>query len=90
MQFRKWATRVVEELTVKGFAMDDERLKRGGSVLSELEASRSITTSSPKSLPSSTDHVDDLPEEDWDRSTGAPDFVPDPIPSSSRRQGPPP
>ena len=35
VQFRKWATRVVEEFTVKGFAMDDERLKRGGSILSE-------------------------------------------------------
>jgi hypothetical protein len=34
VQFRKWATRVVEEFTVKGFAMYDERLKRGGSVLS--------------------------------------------------------
>ena len=29
VQFRKWATRVVEEFTIKGFAMDDERLKRG-------------------------------------------------------------
>jgi hypothetical protein len=35
VQFRKWATRVVEEFTIKGFAMDDERLKRGGSVLGE-------------------------------------------------------
>ena len=35
VQFRKCATRVVEEFTVKGFAMDDERLKRGGSSLSE-------------------------------------------------------
>lgn len=35
VQFRKWATRIVEEFTVKGFAMDDERLKRGGSVLTE-------------------------------------------------------
>jgi hypothetical protein len=35
VQFRKWATRVVEEFTIKGFAMDDERLKRGGTVLSE-------------------------------------------------------
>ncbi len=35
VQFRKWATGVVEEFTIKGFAMDDERLKRGGSVLSE-------------------------------------------------------
>jgi hypothetical protein len=35
VQFRKWATGVVEEFTIKGFAMDDERLKRGGSVLSD-------------------------------------------------------
>jgi hypothetical protein len=35
VQFRKWATRIVEEFTIKGFAMDDERLKRGGSVLSD-------------------------------------------------------
>ena len=35
VQFRKWATHVVEEYTIKGFAMDDERLKRGGSVLSD-------------------------------------------------------
>ena len=35
VQFRKWATRVVEEFTIKGFAMDDERLERGGSILSD-------------------------------------------------------
>jgi hypothetical protein len=35
VQFRKWATRIVEEFTIKGFAMDDERLIRGGSVLSD-------------------------------------------------------
>ena len=35
VQFRKWATRIVEEFAIKGFAMDDERLKRGGSILSD-------------------------------------------------------
>jgi len=35
VQFRKWATRVALEFTIKGFAMDDERLKRGGSILSD-------------------------------------------------------
>jgi hypothetical protein len=35
VQFRKWATRIIEEFTIKGFAMDDERLARGGSVLSD-------------------------------------------------------
>jgi hypothetical protein len=35
VQFRKWATAIVKEYTVKGFAMDDERLKSGGTVLTE-------------------------------------------------------
>jgi len=35
VQFRKWATAVVKEFTIKGFAMDDERLKQGGTVLSK-------------------------------------------------------
>lgn len=35
VQFRKWATDIIEEYTVKGFAMDDERLKRGGTVLTQ-------------------------------------------------------
>ena len=29
-QFRKWVTKVLREYIVKGFAMDDERLKNGG------------------------------------------------------------
>lgn len=33
VQFRKWATTVVEEFAVKGFAMDDERLKNDGTIL---------------------------------------------------------
>jgi hypothetical protein len=33
VQFRKWATGVIESFTIKGFAMDDERLKNDGSVL---------------------------------------------------------
>ena len=35
VQFRKWATTVVKEYTIKGFAMDDERLKAGGTVLTK-------------------------------------------------------
>lgn len=35
VQFRKWATTVVKEFTVKGFAMDDERLKHGGTILTK-------------------------------------------------------
>ncbi|VFR52902.1 Putative DNA-binding protein in cluster with Type I restriction-modification system [plant metagenome] len=35
VQFRKWATSIVEEFAVKGYTMDDQRLKSGGSVLTE-------------------------------------------------------
>jgi len=31
-QFRIWATRILKEYLVKGFALDDERLKNGGNV----------------------------------------------------------
>lgn len=33
VQFRKWAAAIVESFTIKGFAMDDERLKNDGSIL---------------------------------------------------------
>ena len=33
VQFRKWATTIIQEFTIKGFTMDDERLKNDGSVL---------------------------------------------------------
>lgn len=33
VQFRKWATEIIQSFTIKGFAMDDERLKNDGSVL---------------------------------------------------------
>lgn len=33
VQFRKWATVIIESFTIKGFAMDDERLKNDGSIL---------------------------------------------------------
>ena len=35
IQFRKWANHIIEEYTVKGFAMDDERLKNFGTVLTK-------------------------------------------------------
>ena len=35
VQFRKWANQIVKDFTIKGFAMDDERLKRGGTILTE-------------------------------------------------------
>ena len=33
VQFRKWANRIVKDYTIKGWVIDDERLKNGGSVL---------------------------------------------------------
>ena len=33
VQFRKWANRIVKDYTIKGWVMDDERLKNGGSIL---------------------------------------------------------
>ena len=33
VQFRKWATGIIKEYTIKAYAMDDERLKNDGTVL---------------------------------------------------------
>ncbi len=33
VQFRKWATRIIQQFTIKGYAMDDERLKNDGTIL---------------------------------------------------------
>ena len=35
IQFRKWANVIIEEYTIKGFTMDDERLKNDGSILTK-------------------------------------------------------
>lgn len=35
VQFRKWANNIVKDYTIKGWVIDDERLKNGGSVLTE-------------------------------------------------------
>lgn len=35
VQFRKWSNEIVKEYTIKGFAIYDERLKNGGSILTE-------------------------------------------------------
>ena len=35
VQFRKWANQIGKDYTIKGFAMDDERLKSGGTILTE-------------------------------------------------------
>lgn len=33
VQFRKWAIKIVKDYTIQGWTMDEERLKKGGSVL---------------------------------------------------------
>lgn len=35
VQFRKWATGIIKEFTIKAYVMDDERLKNDGSILSK-------------------------------------------------------
>lgn len=35
VQFRKWANHIVKEYTIKGWVMDDDRLKNGDSVLTK-------------------------------------------------------
>jgi hypothetical protein len=35
VQFRKWATGIIEQFTIKAFVMDDERIKAGGSILTD-------------------------------------------------------
>ncbi len=35
VQFRKWANAIVKDYTIKGWVMDEERLKNGGSILTE-------------------------------------------------------
>lgn len=35
VQFRKWVNKIAKDYTIQGWVMDDERLKNGGSVLTE-------------------------------------------------------
>lgn len=35
VQFRKWATGIIKEFTIKAYVMDDERLKNDGTILSK-------------------------------------------------------
>lgn len=59
--FRKWATQIVQEFTIKGFAMDDERLKNDGTILGkqyfeeQLQRIREIRVSERKFYQKITD-----------------------------------
>lgn len=35
VQFRKWANQIVKDYTIQGWAMDDDRLKQGGTILTK-------------------------------------------------------
>ena len=35
VQFRKWSTSIIEQYTIKAYVMDDERIKNGGSILTD-------------------------------------------------------
>ncbi|MFZ5573030.1 MAG: virulence RhuM family protein [Thermodesulfobacteriota bacterium] len=61
VQFRKWATTIIEEFTIKGYTMDDERLKNDGSILTrqyfeeQLQRIREIRLSERKFYQKITD-----------------------------------
>lgn len=61
VQFRKWANQIVKDYTIKGWIMDDERFKNGGSILTEkyfeeqLERIREIRMSERKFYQKITD-----------------------------------
>ena len=35
VQFRKWANAIVKNYTIQGWVMDEERLKNGGTILTQ-------------------------------------------------------
>ena len=61
IQFRKWANQIVKDFTIKGWVMDDERLKNDGSILTkkyfeeQLERIREIRISERKFYQKITD-----------------------------------
>lgn len=61
VQFRKWANTIIESFTIKGYAMDDERLKNSGSILNnqyfeeQLQRVREIRLSERKFYQKITD-----------------------------------
>lgn len=61
VQFRKWASQIVKDYTIQGWVMDAERLKNGGSVLTDefferqLEKVREIRASERKFYQKITD-----------------------------------
>ena len=65
VQFRKWVNSIAKEYTIKGYAMDDERLKNDGSILTkkyfeeQLERIREIRSSERKFYQKITDILEE-------------------------------
>lgn len=61
VQFRKWATGIIEQFTMKAYVMDDERIRAGGSILTaqyfeeQLQRVREIRLSERKFYQKITD-----------------------------------
>lgn len=72
VQFRKWATEIVKEFTIKAYVMDDERLKNNGTILTkdyfeeQLERIREIRLSERRFYQKITDIY--MTSLDYDRS----------------------
>ena len=78
VQFRKWANDIIEEYTIKGFAMDDERLKNNGTILTkqyfeeQLQRIREIRLSERKFYQKITDiYVTSIDYDKTSKSTQA-------------------
>ncbi len=58
MQFRKWVNKIAKDYTIQGWVMDDERLKNGGSVLTEKYYEKLLER---------TEHITSLPSESGEK-----------------------
>ena len=73
-QFRIWATQVLKEFIIKGFVLDDERLKQGEQTFGEdyfkelLERIRSIRTSERRIYQQITDIFSEI-STDYDKNS---------------------
>ena len=75
VQFRKWINQIAKDYTIKGWVMDEERLKNGGSILTEkyfeeqLERIREIRSSERKFYQKVTDIYATAMDYDKDAAT---------------------
>ena len=73
-EFRKWATKTLNEYMIKGFVLDDERLKQGSNLLNQdyfdelLERVRSILASERRIWQKITDIFQEI-SSDYDKNS---------------------